>query len=811
MLHTKWNKFKNAGNRFLSLLLSFAFAFVMTLVSEGALASSASEEIVSASPSELGAAASPSPSASSASGVQPTCDEAYYATLDYYGALQEGSVVKSYQMNGASSIRDFGTYDEVVNLTDDTEPAVSDGSVTFDFGASAPDRFYFEGKGAEPFTSLPWNLGISYRLNGVAVRAEDLAGKQGLVEINIDAYPRNEASDYCKNNCALQAVAVFNADDILSLEAPGAQVQLIGNLKTVLFLAMPGEEQHFSIRVGSDDFSFSGMTFLIVPATLSQLSQIADLRDAKEKAEDSYDKISSSLDVILNTLDGMAGSLDSTADGLDQLDKARDTISSGKGEVYGSEDTAINSLNGLAGSLGTVEGHLNTASQALTDTTGLLTKLTDNAVALKTQLKQTREVTDDIQMNVEDLIDLIEDYKEINLSPYTISKNIKTDLGDLNDNLDDLQTSLATMKAVLSALSQSSLSSIDEVTLDGHSVDELAQTLATAESLHENYEKYLSDYNLSESGVSFLDYLGGPGSASAGLATVYAEKDAIQQAETINSLIDQVNTSIGKLNQMSAALSSPTSSMLTDLGNLCGSLGDDGLGGDLEDLTSLLTQVLGLFQDYQVENIMENLLDDTETIGTITADVTKNLDTSLDLLQELDDTINKYVPDAQQALTDVKAATNSAVAGIRDTVSFLSALETLLKKSGGDLDAGTEKMLNGLADSLRRSASGLGQTGVIRSAKDAITSLIDNEWDSHMGEDNRILLMDSSASPVSLTSSQNDSPSSIQVVLRSEEIKVPEESADNESTEEITANGSFLERVAAMFKDFWHAITGLFS
>ena len=51
----------------------------------------------------------------------------------------------------------------------------------------------------------------------------------------------------------------------------------------VLFMVMPGEEQHFAIRVGSDDFSFSGLVLLAVPATLQQLDQIADLRQAKEK------------------------------------------------------------------------------------------------------------------------------------------------------------------------------------------------------------------------------------------------------------------------------------------------------------------------------------------------------------------------------------------------------------------------------------------------------------------------------------------------------------------------------------------------
>lgn len=53
-------------------------------------------------------------------GVTPTYDEAYYATLDYYGNLLEGSMVKSYALNGAEALTDYGVYDEVVNLTDNT-------------------------------------------------------------------------------------------------------------------------------------------------------------------------------------------------------------------------------------------------------------------------------------------------------------------------------------------------------------------------------------------------------------------------------------------------------------------------------------------------------------------------------------------------------------------------------------------------------------------------------------------------------------------------------------------------------------------
>ena len=336
-------------------------------------------------------------------GVAPVCDEAYYATLDYYGNLTEGSVVKSYTLNGATTLEDHGVYDAVNNLTDGTEPAQRDGTVTFDFGNDAPSHFYFEGKTAAPFEALPWTLSIHYTLNGVPTKAEDLAGKTGVVEITVDAIPNPNASEYARNNYTLEAMALFNQDDILSLEAPGAQVQLIGNLRTVLFLALPGEEQHFTIRVGSDDFTFDGMTFLMVPATLSQLDEIAKLSERKEQLEDDYDKLSGSLDTLLDAFNGMQSSLNATADGLDQLNEARGTVSQSKDQLYAEADVALGDLAALADTLEPLAGHLDTASQALTDIQTQINSLCTTAVSLRTQLGNLRDVLDDLD---EDLADL---------------------------------------------------------------------------------------------------------------------------------------------------------------------------------------------------------------------------------------------------------------------------------------------------------------------------------------------------------------------------------------------------------------------
>ena len=97
----------------------------------------------------------------------------------------------------------------------------------------------------------------------------------------------------------------------------------------------------------------------------------------------------------------------------------------------------------------------------------------------------------------------------------------------------------------------------------------------------------------------------------------------------------------------------------------------------------------------------------------------------------------------------------------------------------------------------------------MKDAKSSINSIIEDTWNEHTGEVDNLLNMDATAAPESLTSSENPAPTSIQVVIRSQEIKV-EEPEETEAEKQAADNGTFWSRVAQMFKDFWAAITGIF-
>ena len=702
-------------------------------------------------------------------GVAPTCDEAYYATLDYYGNLTEGSVVKSYILNGADTLTDYGTYDQVLNLTDHTEPTVRGGVTTFRFDPdNAPSHFYFEGKTSAPFETLPWTLSIHYTLNGVPTKAEDLAGKTGVVEITVDAIPNESASEYARNNYTLEAMAIFNQDDILSLEAPGAQVQLVGNLRAVLFLAFPGEEQHFTIRVGAEDFSFGGMTFMMVPATLSQLEEIAKLSDRKDELEEDYHKLSDSLDTLLDAFGNMEGSLYATANGLDQLNQARGTISAGKGAIYDGTDALREDLTGIAALLDPVAEQVRSASQTVTDAKAVLNTMTDTALSLQGQLE-----------DLEDALENLEDSNDV--------RRLIQDAAGMKKSLQNLENALDSLDRIPSVKSP----------LEGQDIDAIRKNLPRVKAMEpgfresgmDSFYEYACKVLCAQNGITQET----PGydqyrEAAKGLAAIYdswssdpeAFEFLLDHSDTIDDLLDQLNTTTSGVSDALEQVAGPTAAVVGKLADLC---------GDMDELT--------------------DLLDDADDLSAAIRHSSKRLRSILDSTDDLRTILNNYEPTAQETLKTLEDLSVTAAATVRDSEQLASDAEALLKASGTQLDAGTKQTLSGLAAALRQAASGLATTNEVKEAKSSINSIIEDTWNEHTGDIDNLLNMDATAETISLTSPENPAPQSIQVIIRSQEIKAEEQDTE-EAAKASPDKGTFWSRVAQMFKDFWAAITGIF-
>ena len=860
------------------------------------------------------------PAAAIDDGVTATYDEAYYAMTDYYGNLTDGSVVKSYRTNGISTLTDYGDYDEVINLTDGTEPTRTDGKTVFQLDESnLPGTFYFEGKTAKPFEQLPWTLSVSYTLNGVPTKAEDLAGKTGVVEINLDAVPNETASEYARNNYTLEAMAIFNQDDILSLEAPGAQVQLIGNLRAVLFIGLPGEECHYTIRVGSDDFSFGGMTFLMVPATLSQLEEITKLSERKDDLEENYNKLSGSMDSLLDAMAAMTGSLNASANGLDQLNQARNIFSSGKNTIYSGTDALRADLSNLADVLEPVESQITALSKTITSSKATLNSMVDTVSTLRKDLADVEDALEDLEDGKGDLQDVLDSMGNLRRSlkklQDTLGGTVKDTTAEIDKTIDANQNigsiTVDKVKKAHSAYVETDRKSFYQILLELNGSSS-AEAAATAKQLAETQEKLAGLKQTLEStqarrqllaeqleeikkqdpdlksepaqkvqaGIAKCDATitkleGGIQQIEAGLEAAgatkletgfqakagmtfqqFCQKVLGQDAATAKQMNDlwlvyasgkveggdtpaSGGTLSGELLHNDAAASSEEGSADTgsdeskteesadsseSVGGAVVDLISGGLDSAMAEIAKLQKSVTDVMT--KLKNPTTQVVNDLSTLCGRIEDLSDMLDSAEDLsaairyassdlrdilsdVEKLRDTLNDYEPTLQESLKTVSSLSNSAVKTIRDTQSLVTDTENLMKSTGSTLDDGTKQTLEGLAAVLRSTAKTMSTAGQIKDAKSSICDIIEDTWDEYTGDVNNLLLMDATADAVSLTDSRNPSPESIQVLIRTQEITVPDE-ADDETETAAETQTTFWGRVAQMFKDLWSAVTGLF-
>lgn len=648
--------------------------------------------------------------AQAASGRIPaTCDEAYYVTTDAYGGLLEGSIVKSYIMNEDTTITDYGSYNKVSNLTNDAEPLAADGSVSFDLGSEAPSHFYFEGSTSKPFETLPWTVSLHYTLNGVPAKAEDLAGKTGVAEIFIDAVPNPAASDYMRSNYTLAMTSLFNQDDILSLEAPGAQVQLIGNLRAVLFICLPGEEKHVSIRVGAENFEYAGLTCLMTPVTLDQMSEVSALAAKKAELEDDYQKLSGSLDTLLDALDGVSENLDAAAGSLDELDAARQTVSDGKDEIYKELDSLNADVSGLSEALKPLNSDIDEVS-------GLLGSAMKEMTDLNTQLMSLRKELGDLQKSVD-----------------SIGQGSEAAGKDARASLDKIKAESQEMKNHLDALSALSLSPLPSV-----------------------------DKSLLPVDPSMLPALDGA-------------------IDSINLRIDVINSEIAEANsRISSAVSSGSAAM----GRV------SALAGDTDTMLAYVNM-------------------DSKDLKSEGSDLSARAQAIISEIHDIYSLLDDYEPKAQKALSDLQKVTADAAKTLADASSLLGSTEALAKKAGSQLDKGAADSLKNLAATLRSTSDALGSAGGVKEAKDGVSSLIEDTWEDYTGRVNDLLGADPNAPLESLTDARNPEPTSVQVMIRTAEIKMPKAApAQAEAPEEEETN--FFGRIGAMFTGLWNFFTGLF-
>ncbi|MEY8336546.1 hypothetical protein AALB16_00730 [Lachnospiraceae bacterium 62-35] len=274
--------------------------------------------------------------------VPVNTDETAYVLLDYDGRVKDVSIVKACDLNGNQVLTDYGRYSQVKNMTTEDIPDVKEDGIVWTIEGAAPRKFYYEVKPEREFMDIPWHAEVSYKLNGVPTAPEKLAGASGLIAVDVHVMPNEAADRYFRDNFMLMAGMVSDTEKDLSFAAEGAQFQTFGSYQAAIYMAFPKKEADFHFEIGTESFENMGVFFTMMPVTMSQMDDIAQIREHKENLEVAGNAMDDIMDDMLEMMGDMSKDTEKTIAGLERLDQARAEVHSYRKET----DASLEDMKG---------------------------------------------------------------------------------------------------------------------------------------------------------------------------------------------------------------------------------------------------------------------------------------------------------------------------------------------------------------------------------------------------------------------------------------------------------------------------------
>ena len=307
------------------------------------------------------------PTVVQAASIASNKEEVVYVNLNSDGDLLGTYVVNIFNDN---DITDYGNYIEVRNMNTNDEINYDSGVIKI---KNSKDKLYYEGimENAE----IPWNIDITYKMNGKEYSPEEIAGMSGKLTIEINITENTKAKEGFFESYALQSTVKLDTNICKNIVSEGATIANAGDLKQLTYTVMPGNEKDIKISADVTDFEMDGIDINGIKLNLGISKDNVDTSNLSDKITELQDAVSE---------------LDN---GAKDLNDGAETLNSGAGKLNDGINTineALNTLNGKSSSLtngsSEVKIALETIDSALSGVTissGEITKLSDASAQIK--------------------------------------------------------------------------------------------------------------------------------------------------------------------------------------------------------------------------------------------------------------------------------------------------------------------------------------------------------------------------------------------------------------------------------------------
>ena len=744
-------------------------------------------------------------------------DETMYVNLDLYGKTTKVNVVKGCNLNGITNFTDYGTYTAVENMSTGDQPQLGDGQVTWNLPADQKGRFYYKCTLDNEQVALPWTFDVSYKLNGVPVNGEELAGASGLVEIHVTATPNENADLYYRNNMILMVAVPVDLSKCYSVDADGSQTQNMGQYTGVVFTALPGEDGDYTVRIGTDSFETTGVIMAMTPGTVSDLEHIKDLKKAKDTWKDAGDDLYDSLEQMAQSVEDMRNGVNQMQSGLAAADRAREKWSSSKDSILAGNDQSLAALTAMSDQLGTMVPHLQTAKEtaevvhsSMGDIVGTMGEMQEPLGKLYTRLRNIKSSTASIGEQLPDIRDDLGYLIQTNATFQVQTTEILEQMAGLMSELEGYDAEALEIDAAdTGAVENQTTESAGNETSESETTGNETAGSDTSESETTGNEAAGSDTSGSE--TTGNETAGSDTGESETTGNEVAGSDTSGSEATDNESAGTGNTGNSDSTDAASDSSEQTLSRAVPRAqiekNEVPMVTESASSQNLQEMVQMLQKIN---QDSQkFTETASNLMDDISDSAQYSADLADNMDMLIEDVTALHDSLDVYYPDLQASLDDLSALVERTTEALNSSVSTLTIVQNTLKASSGDIDDAARESLQASMELLDKSLGILDGTSGVRRAGRTMKDVIDSELDRYDTE-NRFLFMDPEAEKVSFTSSENPSPKTLQVILRTDEISLDDEEHKTMDAETQEPKISPLRRMWNVLVKMWQAIADVF-
>lgn len=249
--------------------------------------------------------------------------ETVYVNLDNTGKLTSISVCNYFAMEAGKTYRDYGSYEEIKNLTDTTQPTVVGDRIYWT--AEKTQNFCYEG--VLDAGEIPWSIALSYTLDGQSIAPEDLAGKSGRVEIALSASPNPKAAAALKEGYTLQIQMPLDLEVASNIQSPGATVVVTGSTYTIAYNVLPGQTQRYTVSFDAKDFQMAALSCSIMQADMTGGMDTGSIQSGVDQLQGGADQLAEGTDQLQSGLEDLSG-------GIGTLNRNTQDFSEGVGSLY---------------------------------------------------------------------------------------------------------------------------------------------------------------------------------------------------------------------------------------------------------------------------------------------------------------------------------------------------------------------------------------------------------------------------------------------------------------------------------------------